>query len=143
MTHRHAIEKRSEEMLVSLLGLVITSDTARLVEAFNVGDNDNYYPAVICYCISAAEEIVSTGVYRARCEIHCETYGAEDPTGSVLSNLVGIVRKQLQSNLEDWTSADQSFATVHKILLADSLPEEDGKVLRNEIGVDLIWSPTD
>ncbi len=143
MTHRHAIEKRSEEMLVSLLELVITSDTARLVESFNVGDDDNYYPAVTCYCISAEEEVVSTGIYRARCEIHCETYRVDDTTGSDLSNIVGIVRKQLQSNFEDWTSADQSFATVHKILIADSNSIADGRVLRNEMGVDLIWSPTD
>ena len=143
MTHRHAIEKRSEELLETLLTPIITDDVARLVLSHGDTPTDAYYPSVTCFCISAEEEVPSTGIYRARCEIHCETYAADDEAGDDLAEIIGLVRQQLQSSLEAETSRELELATIHKIFMADSLSTIEGKVRRNEIGVDLIWSPTD
>ena len=144
VTHRHAIERRSEEILVSLISIEISSADARVVVAF--GDTPaagTRYPSVTCYCVSAEEEISQTGVYRARCEVHCETYQPDDANGDILSNLAGRKRQQIQSNLETDLSGSQNNAFIHRFLLADSNSEVDGKVKRVEIGVDVIWSPTD
>ena len=143
-THRHAIEKRSEELLVNLLSATILLAEARVVTAFGAAATaGTHYPAITCYCASVTEEVSQTGVYRARCEIHVETYQPDDEGGSELSNLVGKVRLQLQSNLETELSATQSNAFIHAILLADSVKQVEDKIKRVEIGVDLIWSPTD
>ena len=143
-THRHAIENRSEELLVNLLSVTILVAEARVVTAYGPKPTaSTRYPAVTCLCISAEEEVSQTGIYRARCQIHVETYHADDTDGSDLSNLVGEVRLRLQSNLETELSATQVDAFIHRILLADSNREVEGDIKRVEIGVDLIWSPTD
>ena len=143
MTHRHAIEKRSEEILVTLFNMAIASSEARVIEAFGVGSDTAHYPAVTCYCVSAEEEVSQTGIYRARCEVHIETYRADDTAGASLAELVGKVRQQVQSNLEMEATSDVTQATIHRILLSDSNSTVDGNVRRVEIGVDLIWSPID
>jgi len=88
------------------------------------------------------EEIPDTGVYRARCEIHCETYMHDDEDGSVLDTLAHVVRQELATNNEAQMSSRIYNATIHAGLLSSSRQIQDGNVRRIEMGVDLIWSPT-
>lgn len=121
----------------------IDTGDVRLITSYGAAPTDPHYPVVTCLCVIVDEEVPVTGVYRARCEVHCETYMHDDVDGSVLDQIASNVREQLQRKDEAILSSRISETTIHGGMLSSSRQIMDDNVRRIEMGIDLIWSPTD
>ena len=136
------IENRSEQiMLAYLTPFLVGFATLNLSTGFS--GNVVKHPSLAVICASMVEARLRSGIYRATMAVEIRTRLADDPSKTVISPIIDMVRTALQQfDIVAQLNMGSDVHTVHGVELAEAQTTIDHIDRVSVIAFDLLWSPT-